>query len=38
VFFDLFGLLKKGNNAKIKKGTEIKVYTDEAKVVKVPAA
>lgn len=36
VFFGLFGLLKKGKNAKIKKGTEIKVYTDEAKVVKVP--
>lgn len=38
VFFGLFGLLKKGKNAKIKKGTEIKVYTDEAKVVKVPTA
>lgn len=36
VFFGLFGLLKKGKNAKIKKGTEIKVYTDEAKLVKVP--
>lgn len=35
VFFGLFGLLKKGKNAKIKKGTEIKVYTDEAKLVKV---
>lgn len=36
VFFGLFGLLKKGKNAKIKKGTEIKVYTDEVKVVKIP--
>ena len=34
----LFGLLKKGKNAKIKKGTEIKTYTDEAKVVRVSAA
>ena len=38
VFFGLFGLLKKGKNAKIKKGTEIKTYTDESKVVKVQAA
>lgn len=38
VFFGLFGLLKRGKNAKIKKGTEIKVYTDEAKVVKLPSA
>ena len=38
VFFGLFGLLKKGKNAKIKKGTEIKTYTDEAKIVKVPVA
>lgn len=38
VFFGLFGLLKKGKNAKIKKGTEIKTYTDETKVVKVPTA
>lgn len=37
VFFGLFGLLKKGKNAKIKKGTEIKTYTDELKVVKVTA-
>ncbi|MCA1557607.1 MAG: hypothetical protein LC731_03595 [Acidobacteria bacterium] len=37
VFFGLFGLLKKGNNAKIKAGTKIKVYTDEAKAVKVTA-
>lgn len=37
VFFGLFGLLKKGKNAKIKKGTEIKTYTDESKVVKVAA-
>lgn len=37
VFFGLFGLLKKGNNAKIKAGTKIKVYTDEAKAVKVAA-
>jgi translation elongation factor EF-Tu-like GTPase len=37
VFFGLFGLLKKGKNAKIKKGTEIKTYTDEAKVVRVTA-
>jgi hypothetical protein len=35
VFFGLFGLLKKGKNAKIKAGTEIKTYTDEAKMVKV---
>lgn len=38
VFFGLFGLLKKGKNAKIKKGTEIKTYTDESKIVKVQAA
>jgi hypothetical protein len=38
VFFGFFGLLKKGKNAKIKKGTEIKTYTDESKVVKVQAA
>jgi hypothetical protein len=37
VFFGLFGLLKKGNNAKIKAGTKIKVYTDEAKSVKIAA-
>jgi hypothetical protein len=37
VFFGLFGLLKRGKNAKIKKGTEIKTYTDESKVVKVTA-
>lgn len=35
VFFGLFGLLKKGKNAKIKAGTEIKTYTDETKVVKL---
>src|SRR4030095_3463238 len=33
----LFGLLKKGKNATIKKGTEIKIYTDETKVVRIPA-
>jgi hypothetical protein len=37
VFFGLFGLLKKGKNAKIKAGTEIKTYTDETKVVKLAA-
>lgn len=37
VFFGLFGLLKRGKNAKIKAGTEIKTYTDEAKTVKVAA-
>ncbi|MBA3715402.1 MAG: hypothetical protein H0W76_23595 [Pyrinomonadaceae bacterium] len=33
--FGVFGFLKKGNNAKIKEGTKIKVYTDEAKKVRV---
>ncbi|HEX8775278.1 MAG TPA: hypothetical protein VF735_17040 [Pyrinomonadaceae bacterium] len=37
VFFGLFGLLKRGKNAKIKAGTEIKAYTDEAKTVKIAA-
>lgn len=33
--FGVFGFLKKGANAKIKEGTKIKVYTDEAKKVRV---
>ena len=33
--FGVFGFLKKGNNAKIKEGTKIKVYTDEAKKVRI---
>ena len=35
VLFGVFGFLKKGNNAKIKEGTKIKVYTDEAKKVRI---
>lgn len=35
VVFGVFGFLKKGKNAVIKKGTSVKVYTDEEKKVQV---
>jgi hypothetical protein len=37
VLFGPLGFLKKGKNAVIKKGTEIKVYTDEEKKVAIKA-
>ncbi len=37
VLFGPLGFLKKGKNAKIKEGTVIKVYTDEAKTVQARA-
>ena len=35
VLFGPLGFLKKGKNAEIKEGTQIKVYTDEVKTVQV---
>jgi hypothetical protein len=35
VLFGPLGFLKKGKNAEIKEGTQIKVYTDEIKTVQV---
>jgi hypothetical protein len=36
ILFGPLGFLKKGKNAEIKAGTQIKVYTDESKTVKIP--
>jgi len=36
ILFGPLGFLKKGKNAEIKAGTQIKVFTDEAKTVNVP--
>jgi hypothetical protein len=37
VLFGPIGFLKKGKNAEIKEGTKIKVFTDEAKTIVIPA-